>query len=49
LYVAEATSGQVCAYVLPYNSTLNAAGAPQTGTFIKVAGGSFRNAFVRDR
>ena len=31
IYVAEATSGQVAAYVLPFNSTLNAAGAPQTG------------------
>lgn len=48
IYVAEATSGQVAAYVLPYNSTLQASGAPQRGGFIKVAQGSFRDAFVRD-
>jgi len=48
IYVAEATSGQVVAYALPYNSTLNAAGAPQTGQFLRVASGSFRDAFVRD-
>lgn len=48
IYVAEASSGQVAAYALPYNSTLNAAGAPQMGTFLKVASGSFRDAFVRD-
>jgi hypothetical protein len=48
IYVAEATSGQVVAYVMPFNSTLNAAGAPQTGTFLRVARGSFRDAFVRD-
>jgi hypothetical protein len=48
IYIAEATTGQVAAYVLPYNSTLHASGAPQSGTFIKVASGSFRSAFVRD-
>jgi hypothetical protein len=48
IYIAEATTGQVAAYVLPYNSTLHASGAPQTGRFVKVASGSFRSAFVRD-
>jgi hypothetical protein len=48
IYVAEASSGQVAAYALPYNSTLNAAGAPQVGGFIRVARGSFRDVFVRD-
>jgi len=48
IYVAEATSGQVVAYALPFNSTLNASGAPQTGSFLRVARGSFRDAFVRD-
>lgn len=48
IYVAEATSGQVYAYVLPYSSTLNAAGKPQSGTFLRVGGGYFRDAFVRD-
>lgn len=49
IYVAEATSGQVFAYALPYSSTLNAAGQPQVGTFLRVGGGSFRDAFVRDQ
>jgi hypothetical protein len=48
IYIAEATSGQVFAYALPYSSTLNAAGRPQVGGFLKVGGGSFRDAFVRD-
>lgn len=48
IYVAEASSGQVAAYALPFNSTLNAAGAPQMGTFIRVAHGSFRDVYVRD-
>lgn len=48
VYVAEASSGQVAAYALPYNSTLQASGAPQRGGFIKVAQGSFRDTFVRD-
>lgn len=48
IYVAEASSGQVAAYALPFNSTLQASGAPQRGPFIKVAQGSFRDTFVRD-
>lgn len=48
IYVAEASSGQVYAYALPYSSSLNAAGKAQTGGFVKVGGGSFRDAFVRD-
>jgi hypothetical protein len=48
IYVAEASSGQVAAYVLPFNSTLNASGAMQSGSFVRVARGSFRDAFVRD-
>lgn len=49
IYIAEATSGQVFAYALPYSSTLNAAGKTQTGTFALVDGGPFRTAFVRDQ
>jgi hypothetical protein len=48
IYIAEATTGQVAAYVLPFNSTLHASGAPQRGSFVRVASGSFRSAFVRD-
>jgi hypothetical protein len=49
IYIAEATSGQVNAYVLPFNRTIHAAGKPQLGGFIKIAGGSFRDAYVRDQ
>jgi hypothetical protein len=48
VYVAEATSGQVFAYALPFDATSNAAGKPQVGGFIRVGGGSFRDVFVRD-
>lgn len=48
VYIAEATTGQVAAYVMPFNSTLWASGAPQQGTFLLVAKGSFRDAIVRD-
>jgi len=49
VYVAEASSGRVAAYAVPFNSTLLAAGSPQTGSFIPIARGSFRDAFVRDQ
>ncbi len=48
IYIAEATSGEVRAYALPWNSSLNAKGQPQRGGFILLDGGSFRSAFVRD-
>ena len=48
IYVAEASSGQVCAYALPFNSSLNAAGKPQRGGLELIASGSFRTTFVRD-
>ncbi len=48
VYVAEATTGQVCSYALPFNSSLNAAGKPQRGTLALVASGTFRTAAVRD-
>jgi hypothetical protein len=49
IYVAEASSGQVFAYALPFDGSLNAAGRPQIGGFLRVGGGSFRDAFVRDK
>lgn len=49
VYVAEATSGQVFAYALPFDASANAAGKSQVGTFIRVGGGSFRDVFVRDQ
>ena len=48
IYIAEATSGQVFSYALPWNSSLYAAGKPQTGGFINMGGGSIRTTFVRD-
>lgn len=47
IYIAEASSGQVFAYALPFNGSANAKGAPQKGSFIMVDGGPFRTAFVR--
>jgi len=49
IYIAEATTGQVNAYALPFSTSLNAAGKPQRASFIHVAGGSFRTTFVRDQ
>lgn len=48
IYIAEASSGEVAAYALPWNSSLNAKGQAQRGTFIPLAKGSFRTTFVRD-
>ncbi|MEM9354032.1 MAG: hypothetical protein AAGA92_13540 [Planctomycetota bacterium] len=48
IYIAEANSGNVNAYAIPWNSSLNAAGKPQRGEFYNVAGGAFRTTFVRD-
>ncbi len=49
IYVAEATTGQVYAYVLPFSSSENNAGRRQTGTFQRLDGGAFRTTFVRDQ
>ena len=48
IYIAEAASGTVNAYALPWNASLNNKGEPQQGSFHRVAGGSFRTSFVRD-
>jgi hypothetical protein len=48
IYIAEASSGTVNAYALPWNASLNNKGEPQRGGFVRVAGGGFRTAFVRD-
>jgi hypothetical protein len=48
VYVAEATSGQVCAYVVPFNTSLNAAGKPQQDEILLVEKGTFRTTAVRD-
>ena len=49
VYVTEATTGQMVAYVMPWNSSMQASGKQQIGTFIKVADVQLRSAFVRDQ
>jgi hypothetical protein len=48
IYVAEATSGQVCAYSLPFSSSLNNAGKPQRGPLELISSGTFRTTVVRE-
>jgi hypothetical protein len=47
-YVANASTGQVAAYVIPWSSTFQAAGRPQQGTFYLLDVTQFRTAFVRE-
>lgn len=48
VYVADATTGVVAAYTIPWNSTLHFAGRPQYGEFYRLDVRPFRTAFVRD-
>lgn len=48
VYVAEASSGQVAAYTIPWNSSLQAAGQPQQGVFEPLDRLQFRTAVLRD-
>ncbi|MCI0332070.1 MAG: hypothetical protein L0228_02440 [Planctomycetes bacterium] len=48
VYVADATTGQVAAYTIPWNSALHAAGTTQYGEFQPLDVRAFRTAFVRD-
>ena len=48
VYVAEATTGKVAAYTIPWNSSAQAAGASQYGEFQTLDVEAFRTAFVRD-
>jgi len=48
VYVAEAGTGQVAAYTIPWNSSLQAAGTTQYGEFAPLDVQQFRTAFVRD-
>ncbi|MCA9239171.1 MAG: hypothetical protein KDA37_03175 [Planctomycetales bacterium] len=36
VYITEATTGQMAAYVMPWSSSLQAAGKPQQGTFLRI-------------
>lgn len=49
VYVAEAGTGQVAAYTIPWNSSLHAAGKVQRGEFHPLDVQQFRTAFVRDQ
>ncbi|MEM6329491.1 MAG: hypothetical protein AAF790_04490 [Planctomycetota bacterium] len=49
VYITEATTGKMAAYIMPWNSSMQAAGKVQTGTFRKVAEVQLRNSFVRDQ
>jgi hypothetical protein len=49
VYIADANSGQVAAYVMPWNSSMMAAGKPQTGTFQRLDMKQFRTTMVRDQ
>jgi hypothetical protein len=48
VYVADATTGQVAAYTIPWNSAVHAAGRTQYGEFQPLDVRQFRTAFVRD-
>jgi hypothetical protein len=48
VYVANAATGQVAAYTIPWNSTAHAAGNTQYGEFQPLDVRAFRTAFVRD-
>jgi hypothetical protein len=48
VYVANASTGAVAAYTIPWNSSLQAAGKPQGGEFQPLDVAQFRTAFVRE-
>ncbi|HVT27514.1 MAG TPA: hypothetical protein VHE81_05790 [Lacipirellulaceae bacterium] len=49
VYVAEASTGKVAAYTIPWNSSMQAAGKTQYGEFRPLDVRQFRTAFVRDQ
>lgn len=49
VYITEATTGRMVAYVMPWNSSMQAAGRPQMGGFLKIAEVELRQTFVRDQ
>jgi len=48
LYVAEATTGKVACYTIPWNSSQFAQGRTQTGTFYKLDEKVFRDPVIRE-
>jgi hypothetical protein len=49
VYVAEAGTGMVAAYTIPWNSSLQAAGKSQYGEFQPLDVKPFRTTFIRDQ
>jgi hypothetical protein len=49
VYIADATSGQVAAYVMPWNPSMAASGKPQTGAFQTLDVKQFRTTEIRDQ
>ncbi|QDU54958.1 hypothetical protein [Aeoliella mucimassa] len=49
VYIADATSGQVGAYIMPWNSSMQAAGKPQAGAFQVLDVQQFRTTAIRDQ
>jgi hypothetical protein len=48
VYIADANTGQVGAYMMPWNSSMQAAGKPQEGVFQVLDMQQFRTTVVRD-
>lgn len=48
VYVADASTGKIAAYTIPWNSAFQAAGKSQQGEFVPLDAAQFRTAFVRD-
>lgn len=48
VYVAEATTGQVACYTIPWNSAKAAQNAPQAGNFVMLDKKPFRTALIRE-
>lgn len=48
VYIADTTSGQIGAYIMPWNSSMQAAGKPQQGVFQVLDVQPFRTTMIRD-
>lgn len=48
VYIADANSGQIGAYIMPWNSSMQAAGKPQAGVFRVLDMQQFRSQIIRD-
>ncbi len=48
VYIAEASTGKVAAYTIPWNPGMQAAGKPQNGPLVPLGAIQMRTAFVRD-